>query len=181
MLCVVVGSTYHNALSPPPTQQPVIKHQAPSVYNARSTTEPLALQAQRSVPFKVLVPTVLESSSVPDTYGGDPPLRVYHITDKLKAVRFVYRIPGPNYYWGVEETNWQGAPVLTDRNFHRRIGGRTYWFYYHGTHLHMVVLQLGGVGYWVVNTLADSLSNETMISIAKGLQPLSASHPKSKK
>ena len=26
--------------------------------------------------------------------------------------------------------------------------------------------------YWVVNTLLDSLSNETMIAVAKGLQPL---------
>jgi LCP family protein required for cell wall assembly len=181
MLCVVVGTTYHNALTPPPAAQPVIKHQAPSVYFARSTTEPYALQAQRSVPFKVLVPTVLESSSIPDTYGGDPPLRVYHITDKFKAVRFVFRRPSANEYWGVEETNWQGAPVLTDRNFHRKIGGRTYWFYYHGARLHMVVLQLGGVGYWVVNTLADSLSSETMIAIAKGLQPLSAGPAKSKR
>jgi hypothetical protein len=71
--------------------------------------------------------------------------------------------------------------VLTDRNFHRKIGGRTYWFYYHGARLHRVVLQLGGVGYWVVNTLADSLSSETMIAIAKGLQPLSAGPAKSKR
>jgi hypothetical protein len=28
------------------------------------------------------------------------------------------------------------------------------------------------VSYWVVNTLVDSLSNETMIAIAKGLSPL---------
>jgi hypothetical protein len=26
--------------------------------------------------------------------------------------------------------------------------------------------------YWVVNTLLDSISNETMIEIAKGLRPL---------
>jgi hypothetical protein len=44
----------------------------------------------------------------------------------------------------------------------------------------MVVLHLGGVDYWVVNTLLDSLSNETMIAIAKGLQPLSTGHQKSK-
>jgi len=178
MLCIVVGTTYHNSLTPPPAPAPVIKHHPPSVYFDRSQTEPLAFQAQRSVPFHVLVPNVLESSSIPDTYGGDPPMRVYHITDKFKAVRFVFRRASANEYWGIEETNWQGAPVLNERNFHRRIGGRTYGFYYHGAHLHMVVLQLGGVGYWVVNTLGDTLSNETMIAIAKGLQPLSAGHAK---
>ena len=81
-----------------------------------------------------------------------------------------------NEYWGVEETDWLGAPVLAERSFHRTIGGRSYSLYYHGTHLHMVVLHVGKTGYWVVNTLVDSLSNETMIAIAKGLSPLSAGH-----
>ena len=36
----------------------------------------------------------------------------------------------------------------------------------------MVVLRHGGAAYWVVNTLRDELSNETMLAIAKGLQPL---------
>ena len=147
MLCVVVGSTYHNSLTPPPAPPPVIKHQPPTVYAATSQTEPLVLQAQRSVPFRLMVPTLLDSSSVPDTYGGDPPMRVYHITDKFKAVRLVFHLPGPNYYWGVEETNWKGAPVLADTNYHRTIGGRSYSFYYHGTHLHMVVLHVGAVDY----------------------------------
>jgi hypothetical protein len=36
----------------------------------------------------------------------------------------------------------------------------------------MVVLRVGDTNYWVVNTLLDDLSNETMIAIAKGLKPL---------
>ena len=47
-------------------------------------------------------------------------------------------------------------------------------FYYSGSHLHMVVLHAHGASYWVINTLLDSLSNETMISIAKGLEPLTS-------
>ena len=35
----------------------------------------------------------------------------------------------------------------------------------------MVVLHGDGATYWVVNTLLDSLSNETMLAIAKGLKP----------
>jgi hypothetical protein len=34
------------------------------------------------------------------------------------------------------------------------------------------VLRAGGASYWVVNTLLDSMSNETMLAIAKGLRPL---------
>jgi len=36
----------------------------------------------------------------------------------------------------------------------------------------MVVLRDGDRSYWVVNTLLDKLSNETMIAIAKGLRPV---------
>ena len=54
----------------------------------------------------------------------------------------------------------------------RRIGGRTYDLYYDGAKLHMVVLRTPRASYWVVNTLLDRLSNETMIAIAKGLAPL---------
>jgi hypothetical protein len=36
----------------------------------------------------------------------------------------------------------------------------------------MVVLRENGGTYWVVNTLLDSLSNETMLAIARGLHPL---------
>ena len=179
MLCTVVGVTYHNALTPVP-QAPVIKHQAPSVYAARSSTEPLVHTAQRAVPFPLMVPNVLESESIPDTYGGDPPMRVYTIDGKFKAMRLIYRRPSENEYWGIEQTNWKDAPVLQEKNFHRVIGGRSYNFYYHGPHLHMVVLDSPKASYWVVNTLLDSLSNETMIDIAKNLQPLAQPKPKVK-
>ena len=36
----------------------------------------------------------------------------------------------------------------------------------------MVVLRTPKASYWVVNTLLDRLSNETMLAIAKGLRPL---------
>jgi hypothetical protein len=36
----------------------------------------------------------------------------------------------------------------------------------------MVVLHTPKARYWVINTLLDSMSNETMLAIAKGLQPL---------
>jgi hypothetical protein len=171
MLCIVVGKTYHNSITPSAPQQ-VIKHEAPSVFYDRSATEGIIHDAQRKVPFPLMVPNVIESSSSPDSVSPDQPIRVYDVSDRQKAVRLVFRRGGVNEYWGIEETNWQGAPVLAERSFHRIIGGRSYSLYYHGTHLHMIVLHQGKTGYWVVNTLVDSLSNETMIAIAKGLQPL---------
>jgi LCP family protein required for cell wall assembly len=171
MLTVVVGKTFHNALTPPPSQ-PVITHVPPNVRTDPAATESLVRAAQSQVPFPLMVPDVLESSSLPDSLGVDQPIRVYTIDGNDKAVRLIFRLGGVNEYWGIEETAWHGAPVLSERNFHRVLHGRPYDFYYHGQHLHMVVLHVGKTDYWVVNTLADTLSNETMIAIAEGLQPL---------
>ena len=49
--------------------------------------------------------------------------------------------------------------------------GRKFQLFTNGGHIHMVVLRQGKASYWVVNTLRDELSNETMLAIAKGLRP----------
>ena len=88
-------------------------------------------------------------------------------------MRLVYRM-GTNEYWGVQLTDWEDAPVLADKSHTRRIKGRLYDLYYDGPKLHMVALRTKKGTYWVVNTLLDRLSNETMLAIAKGLKPLPA-------
>ena len=70
----------------------------------------------------------------------------------------------------MEETTWDGANALQSPNLTRTLGGRTFELHYSGSHLHLVVLRQNGATYWVVNTLLDSLSNETMLAIAKGLR-----------
>ena len=79
---------------------------------------------------------------------------------------------GCNVYWQVIETNWTSAPVLRRPTKKVRLGGRKFNLYTTGGNIHMVVLRENGASYWVVNTLRDELSNETMLAIAKGLQPL---------
>ena len=113
------------------------------------------------------IPTVLESTSALST---EVPYRVYKL-DKGKTVRFTFAKSG-NEYWGIQESNWNDAPALADKNLSQVIQGRQYDLYFNGPHLHMVVLRAGGASYWVVNTLLDSMSNETMLAIAKGLRPL---------
>ena len=91
--------------------------------------------------------------------------------ERSRDFKVVFRTGGREY-WGVQETTWPEAPVLGDRSIHRILNGRSYDLYFHGPHLHMIVLREHGATYWVVNTLLDSLSNETMLAIAKGLRPL---------
>ncbi len=173
MLTVVVGETFHNQLVAPTPTPTAPKHEAPSVRYDSSTGLDLVKPYQARVPFKLEAPTVLERSSYPDDQYGDVASRLYWIDKRhrQKAVRLVFRT-GAGEYWGIQETNMPNPPVLADRSFHRAIKGRTFTLYYTGSHLHMVVLRVHDKSYWVVNTLLDSLSNETMLAIATGLKPL---------
>jgi LCP family protein required for cell wall assembly len=174
MLLVIVGQTFHNTLPAAPLVE-VPKRQPAYVRFDRSPGEELLRPLVSKVPFKLQVPTILERSSNPDTLPSDKPVRLYWIDGrgKHKAVRMVFRT-GANEFWGIEEMNWPDAPVLADRSFQHDLGGREFSLYYSGSRLHMVVLRSGDTSYWVVNTLLDSLSNETMLAIAKGLKPLTA-------
>jgi len=171
MLLFVVGQTFHNQMGvAAATEAP--KREPPAVRSdAGPGTELVRPYADR-VPFRLMVPTVLERNSQPDRLPGDKPARVYWIDKGHKAVRLVFTTGAPGEFWGVEQTDWDDAPALADKSFTRYLDGRRYDLYYSGSHLHMVVLHRKDASYWVVNTLLDSLSNETMLAIAKGLKPL---------
>ena len=169
MLTAVVGQTFHGTLASAPVDQTPKRQPANVVPGAEASLD-LLRERQRKVDFPLMVPTVLERSSWIDR---ERPVRLYRFDDKdrHKTLRLTYKM-GSNDYWGVQEANWDDAPVLGSRNFYRNIGGRRFELYYNGPHLHMVVLRRKGASYWVVNSLLDRLSNETMLAIAKGLRPV---------
>jgi LytR cell envelope-related transcriptional attenuator len=168
LLTVVVGVGFNGRLTPTPVDRTPPK-QAPQVRPAKSEVLPAVRRAAAwKVGFPLQIPTVIERSSVLDS---EVPYRVYKIDDDSKTVRFTFRT-GTNEYWGIQQTDWDDAPALEDKNFSEVIKGRQYDLYYSGPNLHMVVLRAGGATYWVVNTLLDTLSNETMLEIAKGLRPM---------
>lgn len=169
MLVVVLGTAFDSVAEAPAKVVP--KHELANVRPEATYGRQLLTPIADRFRFKLMTPTVLERSSYPDTLPGDKPVRRYYITKGHKAVRLVFH-NGAGEFWGIEETDWDDAPVLKDRSFHRKIKGRDYDLYYNGSKLHMVVLRANGASYWVVNTLLDSLSNETMLAIAKGLKPL---------
>ncbi len=170
MLTAVVGQTFHGSLASAPIDQ-TPKREPPNVVPGSGASLDLLRARQKKVDFPLMVPTVIERSSWIDR---ERPVRLYRFDEKgkHKTIRLTYRT-GENRYWGVQQTDWQDAPVLGSRNFVRNIGGRRYELYYNGPHLHMVVLRTGKGTYWVVNSLLDELSNETMLAIAKGFRPLS--------
>jgi LCP family protein required for cell wall assembly len=167
MVTVVVGQTFKGNLAPAPVDR-TPERKAPYVRVARPETVPVIRQAVRwKLGFPLQVPTILERTSRVDP---EVPYRVYKI-GKARTLRLTYRT-GTNEYWGIQQTDWDNAPALREPNDTQAIRKRAYSLYYNGPHLHMVVLRAGGATYWVVNTLTDSMSNETMLAIAKGLRPL---------
>jgi len=169
LLTVIVGSTFHGELTPvviptTPVRQP------PNVRRDPGATRSTLLGLRKRVPFRLEYPTLLERASSLDNGYGETPVRVYPLGGR-PTVRLTFKT-GYNEYWGIQESDWADAPILGDKSLTQRVGGREFDLYYTGSHLHMVVLRDNGATYWVVNTLLDSLSNETMLAIARGLRPL---------
>jgi LCP family protein required for cell wall assembly len=167
MTTVVVGQNFHGTLAPAPVDRTPKREPAEVVPNAAATIGYLR-SVRRRVPFTLEVPRLIESHSEPEPLA---PIRVSRMNKDHLGVRLTFQT-GLNEYWGIEETDWTDAPILTSPSFEHRIHGRTYDFYYSGPHLHMIVLKANGATYWVTNTILDTLSNETMLAIAKGLAPL---------
>ena len=168
MLVIVVGQTFHGSIAPAPVDH-TPPRQPPSVTTTDRSLYQDLLHRRRKVAFPLEVPRLIEKSS---SLASDTPIRTYRIDGKDRALRMTFQLPNSLEYWGIQETNWQDAPVLADRNFDHKIRGRDYSFYWNGSNLHMVVLHENGATYWVINTLLDTLSPQTMVAIAKSLAPL---------
>jgi LCP family protein required for cell wall assembly len=166
---VVLGKTFDSTLAPEPVDQ-TPKKQSAAVVVAPDATIGLLRAVKHRVAFRLEYPRLLEHSSSPDR---EFPIRVYAPIRGKRAVRLVFKTSSDaNEFWGIEETDWEEAPILQRPSQSITLKGRRFDLYYSGPHLHMVVLREHGATYWVVNTLLDSLSNETMLAIARGLRPL---------
>ncbi len=167
LITIIVGHTFQGTLAL--THRDQTPKPAPAnVTSNLSATLPALRAIRRRLPFPLQAPQMIERNSVLDPAE---PVRLYTIVKGHRAVRLTFRSGGLDY-WGIEETNWNQAPALQQANFVRRLGRREFDLYYTGPHLHMVVLRWRGASYWVINTLLDTLSNETMLAIARGLVPL---------
>jgi hypothetical protein len=132
--------------------------------------------------FRVFYPTVYQNVShlcpanCPSASSSDPAVWLYNIKDAGGGNNSLYAYFSYNgiagAYWGIEQTRFTGAPILANPDQQRKLDGRTYKFYFNGSHIHMVAFILGGTAYWVQNTLRDDMSNEDMIAIARSLKPV---------
>jgi LCP family protein required for cell wall assembly len=165
MVTVVVGQTYHGQIATAPADRTPVRK--PPQVSRDATTTPLLRSAVRRVPFTLYAPTVLATGT---RLATEMPLRVYRV-ENHRTARLTYT-NGLGDYWGIQQTDWDDAPALADPNDVTTIKGRTYRLYYSGSTLHMVVVEMPDSNVWIVNTLLDKLSNETMLAIARSLRPV---------
>jgi LCP family protein required for cell wall assembly len=135
-----------------------------------STTRSALQEVRSKLSFAPMVPNVLASGS---RFTSLEPVRAFKPVAGKSELALTYVTGAGNVYWQVIQTDWTTAPVLRKPTGRVTLkDGRRYDLYTNGAHMHMVVLRHAGATYWVVNTLRDELSNETMLAIAKGLRPL---------
>jgi LCP family protein required for cell wall assembly len=166
MVTVVVGQTYHGEIASAPADR--TPERRPPQVSRDGTSAPLLRPLVRRVPFTLYAPTVLATGTRLETLM---PVRLYRL-ESHRAVRLTYT-NGVGDFYGIQQTDWDDAPALADPNDVTTIKGRKYRLYYSGPQLHMVVVEMPDSNVWVVNTLLDKLSNETMLAIARSLRPVS--------
>jgi hypothetical protein len=168
---VIVGTDFTGNLIVPTPPAPAPTHEPAAVTSnpGLTLTSLQDARAHKLLHFKPMVPHTIASGSTLSSLEG---FRVYKPAPHTRAAVMTFVTGAGNVYYQVEETNWTSAPILRNPTGHFRSNHRTYQLFTVGGHIHMIVLRSGNASYWVVNTLLDELSNETMIAIAKGLQPL---------
>ena len=166
MVAVVLGENFDGTVLGAGAREAPAR-QPPKVRVDPDEARAAVLQARKRVKFPLVLPKVIEESSHLSTREG---VRVYK-TGGHPAVRLTFATD-VSEYWGIQMVPWRDAPALKGPNEVVKIKGRDYALYYSGLKLQMVVFRYQGNTYWVTNTLLGALSNETMLAIAKGLQPL---------
>jgi hypothetical protein len=168
---VVVGSAFGGEVVNPAAHivaTPV--HQTPSVVTNPGLTLSTLQSLRGKVPFPIMVPHVISSGS---NLTSLEPFRVFKPVSHRKELVTTFVTGAGNVYWQIIQTNWNDAPILRKPTGKYTLkDGRKLDLFTNGGTIHMVVLRTPRATYWVVNTLRDELTNETMLAIAKGLQPL---------
>jgi LCP family protein required for cell wall assembly len=167
---VVVGTAFGGeVVNPQAHVAPTPTHQPPAVRNDPSLTESSLLDLRGKVPFRILVPHAIHSAS---RLTSLEPFRVFKPAPHKHELVMTFVTGYSNVYWQVIETDWNDAPILRNPTKKARLkDGTKLDLFTNGGNVHMVVVRTPRASYWVVNTLRDELSNETMLAIAKGLEP----------
>jgi LCP family protein required for cell wall assembly len=163
---VVAGADFDGTLKPPP--KPETRPPANTI-DTTSLVDPLR-RAQRALGLKVMVPMKVAAGSRVRI------VRAYRVNkgsgnNGPPAVKVVLEA-GYGKYWGIMMTSAKNIGILEGQTGSYTSGGREYLTYYDGRNLQRLAFRVGGVTYWITNTLANDLSAKTIEEIAKSMRPL---------
>jgi LCP family protein required for cell wall assembly len=178
-LVVVVGKSFTGTLAEPPPST-TASGLPDDITRDPTTYHSAFLAADGPANFRMLYPTVRQDLSTIQTMVGTPAegtsVRTYNIKDagggNNSAYAYWWYNGTPGAYWGIEQSRFTSAPILADPDQLRKLDGRTYQFYFNGSHIHMIAFIWRGTAYWVQNTLRDDMSNADMIAITRSLKPV---------
>ncbi len=169
MTVVAFGTSFDgNLVTPAPAQRAPARQPAAVTYDPQATESSLR-QVRANAGFRLMVPTKIASGS---RLSSMEPVRSFKPLANQHEVVLTFALPNGLSYWQVEESTWNTAPILANPTGHVTLGGRRFALYTNGGHIQMIALRTPNATYWVVNSLLNELSNETMIAIARGLEPL---------
>jgi LCP family protein required for cell wall assembly len=182
---VIVGKNFDassvKAATPPPSTTNTSAQAAPSVQAADSSVNGLFRYKQRLVHFPILIPKVVPRNT---TYGepdsSDGWLRHYKLHGGMALHATAYTTRNTGGTWDLQWTTWTTAPILDDPNQQAIVpkkGGRLWKLYLNGTNIHRIAVFYGSKRQyvvWIDNTLGDSLSNKTMVAVARSLSRVPA-------
>jgi hypothetical protein len=163
-ITVVLASTFDGKLNVPTQQTGTTPTLVSGKYSASAWRAGVQVT---SIPLEM--PTKWSSGSTYDQF------RHYKIktTSGKNAAALVAVAKTPmGGYWDIQEMRWLNPPAIQNPNSTQVIDGTEYMFFYQGSALHMVAWKRNKTLYWVINTLDNELSNDTMTGIATSFQPV---------
>jgi LCP family protein required for cell wall assembly len=165
---VTVGTSFPGTLvvHHPPKVQP---KQPPQVSNGAAMTAPVLRRVYDRVHFPLMVPHQIAQGAQLSSAEG---VRAFKPVKNQHEVALTFVMPNGLEYWQIEESTWNGAPILQKPSFTLIHHGQKYLVYTTGGAVQMVALRTPRATYWVSNSILNELSNATMIAIAESLRPL---------
>src|SRR5579862_8798683 len=169
LVVVAVGTSFSGKLTLPHSTKPAQSKIPPSVQDGVSATAAAIRAENGPAHFPLMIPHEIALGSA---LSSDEGVRLFKPLAGKQELALTFNVNGGVEYWQIEETNWTSAPILSNPSGRFSYKGRTYSYYTSGGQIQMIVLHVGNSGYWVVNSILNELSNQTMIAIAESLQPL---------
>ncbi len=162
-ITVVLASSFDGKVNVP-SQQTGTKTLVSGRYSTSSWRSEAKLT---TIPLEM--PTKWSSGS---TYDQFRHYRIKTTSGKNAAAMVAVAAAPQGGYWDIQEMRWLNPPAIQNPNSTQVIDGTEYMFFYQGSALHMVAWKRNKTLYWVINTLDNELSNDTMMGIATSFQPV---------